>query len=109
MDAAIRFEHWFTGKLAALRGVKSVSMATSLPASGGNSTIRFLEKGRLESAIEDECDVLTVNACNHLSASRTKLFDGSELLGLNRGRTGCVREYRARPTGVGTQLSAVAA
>jgi putative ABC transport system permease protein len=62
-DAAIRFEHAFTEKLAALAGVQGVAMASGLPASGGNGSIRFIEEGRpVETGHEDECDILSVNA-----------------------------------------------
>jgi len=51
-------------------------MATGLPASGGNGTIRFMEEGRpVEGGHEDECDILTVNS-SYFSALKIPLEAG---------------------------------
>ena len=74
--SAIRFEHAFTERLASLPGVAGVAMASGIPATGGNGTIRFVEEGRvIAQGQEDEADILTVNT-SYFSALKIPLVSG---------------------------------
>jgi putative ABC transport system permease protein len=74
--AALHFDKEFTDRLRAIPGVLDAGQGSSIPVSGGGSTIRFVVQGReAQLGREDEAQIVTVGE-RYFSALKIPLLSG---------------------------------
>jgi predicted permease len=74
--AALHFDKAFTERLRAIPGVLDAGQGSSIPVSGGGSTVRFVVQGReAQLGQEDEAQILTV-AERYFSALKIPVLSG---------------------------------